>query len=233
MSFLQPTLYLAAMGLGLGSLVDRGGAVLPGDVSYLAFSRQGCWPAPACRPPASSPASRSCGKMRGSGTTKRSSASTHANRRHRCRRARVGGASTDGGGSRLHGGDVAVRRRTNAVGCRRRSCGGAHGAGVQCADHGVCRHLEQDRQLQRHFPFRHYAAVSLLRRVLPIARCRNRFPRSPCSRRCFTAWSSHAGWRCKRWRGRKRRCTARTRRDTAAGTAVAVWAFARKLKGVT
>lgn len=41
MSFLQPTLYLAAMGLGLGSLVDRGGAVLPGNVSYLAFLAPG------------------------------------------------------------------------------------------------------------------------------------------------------------------------------------------------
>lgn len=41
MSFLQPTLYLAAMGLGLGSLVDRGGAVLPGSVSYLTFLAPG------------------------------------------------------------------------------------------------------------------------------------------------------------------------------------------------
>jgi lipooligosaccharide transport system permease protein len=41
MSFLQPTLYLAAMGLGLGSLVDRGGAVLPGNVSYLTFLAPG------------------------------------------------------------------------------------------------------------------------------------------------------------------------------------------------
>ncbi len=36
-SFLQPTLFLAAMGYGLGSLVDRGGTALPGGVPYLTF----------------------------------------------------------------------------------------------------------------------------------------------------------------------------------------------------
>jgi lipooligosaccharide transport system permease protein len=41
MTFLQPTLYLAAMGLGVGSMVDRGGAVFPGSVSYLAFLAPG------------------------------------------------------------------------------------------------------------------------------------------------------------------------------------------------
>jgi lipooligosaccharide transport system permease protein len=41
MAFLQPTLYLAAMGLGLGTLVDRGGAALPGNVTYLAFLAPG------------------------------------------------------------------------------------------------------------------------------------------------------------------------------------------------
>lgn len=37
LNFLQPALYLAAMGLGLGRLVDAGGAQLPGGVSYLTF----------------------------------------------------------------------------------------------------------------------------------------------------------------------------------------------------
>jgi lipooligosaccharide transport system permease protein len=41
MGFLQPALFLAAMGLGLGSLVDRGGAQLPGGVPYLAFLAPG------------------------------------------------------------------------------------------------------------------------------------------------------------------------------------------------
>ena len=36
-SFLQPTLFLSAMGLGVGSLVDRGAATLPHGVSYLTF----------------------------------------------------------------------------------------------------------------------------------------------------------------------------------------------------
>ncbi len=37
MTVVQPVLFLSAMGLGLGALVDRGGAALPGDVPYLPF----------------------------------------------------------------------------------------------------------------------------------------------------------------------------------------------------
>ena len=37
LSFLQPLLFLTAMGIGLGRMIDRGGASLPGGVSYLEF----------------------------------------------------------------------------------------------------------------------------------------------------------------------------------------------------
>lgn len=37
MSFLQPVLFLLAMGIGLGRLVDQGQVALPGDVPYLVF----------------------------------------------------------------------------------------------------------------------------------------------------------------------------------------------------
>lgn len=37
LSFLQPTLFLVGMGLGLGGLIDRGGVKLPGGVPYLLF----------------------------------------------------------------------------------------------------------------------------------------------------------------------------------------------------
>ena len=40
-SFLQPAMFLAAMGLGLGRLVDRGGAALPGSVPFLTFLAPG------------------------------------------------------------------------------------------------------------------------------------------------------------------------------------------------
>jgi lipooligosaccharide transport system permease protein len=40
-SFLQPTLFLLAMGLGLGAMVDAGTAVLPGGVSYAEFLAPG------------------------------------------------------------------------------------------------------------------------------------------------------------------------------------------------
>jgi lipooligosaccharide transport system permease protein len=40
-SFLQPSLFLMSIGLGLGALVDRGGSPLPGGVSYLDFLAPG------------------------------------------------------------------------------------------------------------------------------------------------------------------------------------------------
>ena len=40
-SFLQPTLFLVAIGLGLGSLIDRNGAALPGHVRFLVFFAPG------------------------------------------------------------------------------------------------------------------------------------------------------------------------------------------------
>ncbi len=40
-SFLQPTLFMLAMGIGVGTLVDRGGTVLPGGVGFLAFLAPG------------------------------------------------------------------------------------------------------------------------------------------------------------------------------------------------
>lgn len=40
-SFLQPTLFLLAMGLGLGAMVDAGAAVLPGGASYAEFLAPG------------------------------------------------------------------------------------------------------------------------------------------------------------------------------------------------
>lgn len=41
LTFLQPILVLSAMGLGVGALVDRSQAVLPGHVSYVAFLAPG------------------------------------------------------------------------------------------------------------------------------------------------------------------------------------------------
>jgi lipooligosaccharide transport system permease protein len=40
-SFLQPTLFLLAMGLGVGAMVDAGGAPLPGGVRYVEFLAPG------------------------------------------------------------------------------------------------------------------------------------------------------------------------------------------------
>ena len=40
-NFLQPSLFLLAIGMGLGSLIDRGGATLPGGVDFLHFLAPG------------------------------------------------------------------------------------------------------------------------------------------------------------------------------------------------
>ena len=40
-SFLQPTLFLVAMGIGLGRMVDRGGVALPGGIPFLHFLAPG------------------------------------------------------------------------------------------------------------------------------------------------------------------------------------------------
>ena len=40
-NFLQPSLFLVSMGLGVGALVGRGGATFPGGVSFLAFLAPG------------------------------------------------------------------------------------------------------------------------------------------------------------------------------------------------
>ena len=40
-SFLQPTLFLLSMGVGVGAMVDEGGAALPGGVSFLSFLAPG------------------------------------------------------------------------------------------------------------------------------------------------------------------------------------------------
>ena len=40
-SFLQPTLFLIAMGVGLGAMIDPRAAGLPGGVSYLEFLAPG------------------------------------------------------------------------------------------------------------------------------------------------------------------------------------------------
>src|SRR5512141_919066 len=41
MTLILPTLYLAAMGVGVGAMVDRGSASLPGGVPYLVFLAPG------------------------------------------------------------------------------------------------------------------------------------------------------------------------------------------------
>jgi lipooligosaccharide transport system permease protein len=63
-SFLQPALFLLAMGVGVGQLVDRGGAALPNGVSFLEFLAPGLLAA-ACMQTASFESSWPiAGKMR-------------------------------------------------------------------------------------------------------------------------------------------------------------------------
>jgi lipooligosaccharide transport system permease protein len=63
-SFLQPTLFLVAMGLGLGAMVDAGGATLPGGVSYAEFLAPGLLAATAMQAAAFESAWPVLGKMK-------------------------------------------------------------------------------------------------------------------------------------------------------------------------
>lgn len=63
-SFLQPTLFLIAMGLGLGAMVDAGGASLPGGVSYAEFLAPGLLAATAMQAAAFESAWPVLGKMK-------------------------------------------------------------------------------------------------------------------------------------------------------------------------
>ena len=58
-TFLQPILFLAAMGWGLGAFVDRNAAVAFEGVSYLAFLRPVSLRRRRCRPPRSNRHGRS------------------------------------------------------------------------------------------------------------------------------------------------------------------------------
>jgi lipooligosaccharide transport system permease protein len=62
-SFLQPTLFLLAMGLGLGAMVDSGGADLPGGVRYAEFLAPGLLAAAAMQTAAFESAWPVLGKM--------------------------------------------------------------------------------------------------------------------------------------------------------------------------
>ena len=63
-SFLQPTLFLIAMGLGLGGMMDAGGANLPGGVNYAEFLAPGLLAATAMQAAAFESAWPILGKMK-------------------------------------------------------------------------------------------------------------------------------------------------------------------------
>ena len=61
-SVLSPVLYLGAMGLGLGTLVDAHGPPAWAGSATWTSSRPACWPPPRCRRPWGSPPIRSSGR---------------------------------------------------------------------------------------------------------------------------------------------------------------------------
>jgi lipooligosaccharide transport system permease protein len=63
-SFLQPTLFFTALGLGLGAMIDAGGEALPGGVSYAEFLAPGLLAATAMQAAAFESAWPILGKMK-------------------------------------------------------------------------------------------------------------------------------------------------------------------------
>lgn len=63
-SFLQPTLFLLAMGLGVGSMVDAGGSGLPAGVTFLQFLAPGLLTAACMQTSAAESSWAVAGKMR-------------------------------------------------------------------------------------------------------------------------------------------------------------------------
>ncbi|MFD0427384.1 hypothetical protein ACFQ60_02155 [Streptomyces zhihengii] len=50
-SVVNPLLFLAALGVGLGRLVDAHQSAHLSGVAYADFLARGCWPRPRCRTP--------------------------------------------------------------------------------------------------------------------------------------------------------------------------------------
>ena len=166
-SFLQPTLFLLAMGFGLGAMIDPAAASLPGGVSYVEFLAPGLLAAAGMQVATFESTYPVLGKMTW----------------HRNYEAIT---ATPMRVSDLVSGElmwIALRLSTIAAafvvvmvafGIPRslaRAAGrpgdGADGPRVFGADHGVRRDAQEHGHVQRAVPIRHDAAVHVFGRVLP------------------------------------------------------------------
>ena len=144
-SFLQPTLFLLAMGLGLGAMVDAGGAALPDGVSYAEFLAPGLLAAAAMQAAGFESTYPVLGKMMWFRNYEAITRHADARVRSRARRARVDGPAPDDDRRGIRAGDDGVRHSALAARRARDSGGGADRARICGAHHGVCGDAEARR----------------------------------------------------------------------------------------
>ena len=142
-SFLQPALFLTAMGVGLGSRIDSGGAALPGGVPFLHFLAPGLLAA-ACMQTGDvrielsrAPQDDVAAQLR------RDQRHAASRRRYRLWRTRVDRPAAVDGRCRLHAGHHDVRRRSLGQRRARAASGGSDRAGVQRPGHGLRRDAQR------------------------------------------------------------------------------------------
>ena len=167
-SFLTPVLFLAAMGLGLGTYVDAGRTRRSAACPTWRSWRRACSPPRACSRRRSSRRSRSC-----PGCAGRGSSTPCTRRRSPGRDIALGNLAWIGAPDAAHRDGLHDRhhrssgRPASPLIVVRHPGRGADRAGVRGADHGLLRDPEDAREVQRGLPLRDHAAVPVQRHVLP------------------------------------------------------------------
>ena len=181
-SFLSPILFLAAMGLGLGSLVDAevGAGRDLGGLDYLDFLAPGLLAGNAMMLAVNESTYPVLGGFKWYRTYMAMAATPLRSRdillghfTYMAFRAGAGQLRFPGGDGRVRGGVVATGRAGPGVRHPVRH-------GLRHAHHRLRRHSYQRRQLQHVYPIRDHAYVLVLGHLLPgFAGCRSSSSRSP------------------------------------------------------
>ena len=228
-SFLIPVLYLAAMGVALGSLIDKHSHGV-GGVTYVAFLAPGLL-AGTCMQIGTNDATY---PVMGAIKWMRTYLAQLAAPLERLRRAaRPPGLDRGPPGHRGHhlpGRHGGLRGRLLALGDPRPAGRCAHRHRVRRAGRGLRGHAGQGLVLLDALPLRHHPDVPLLGHLLPhLAAARRGWRRWPTSRPSTTGWRCAATSRSARSAGRTSGTWPTCAPASAVGYAAARRTFARRL----